>query len=628
MTSEGETRCRGWMAQLHKFHVLSSSCFRHFCHNLIMQFSSSSISSSSFCLPPHPLLLSLTRSIRLCPRTPPISPSFRLECSVAVWHQGSSISSAKELPSFGDVGSASKHLRAKTVDDSFLSEKSVTWESLGLSQEVVESLQCAGLQRPSAVQAVAIPWILGGSDVILAAEAGSGKTHAYLAPLTSTLLPKRAAAMVQRQILGQQVSRPFALVLCPNAALCQQVADMANALHGKDENSSLLKVAVLCGGQGWPSMQPDVVVATPAAIINNLFRFDPKRRRRTAFIRDAHYVVFDEADMLLSGGFANQVGRLIDMLRLEEKNVSRAADQTSAEQPALPWTHYEPEEVDSSELSQSEEDEVDTVELDDEINGTIDAENMTRESTDDYEKPAPKQREWTHRRKVYKRSKQYIFVAATLPEAGKKTPGAILKHKFPDAHWINGNFLHRHNPRVEHFWLEVSPDSRIEALLQAVTKEVKLNDSEEAPFKRTMVFANTVDAVEAISWILIRGEIACLRYHREIPSEERMSSLEIFKQEGGVLVCTDAAARGLDIPHVDHIIQAEFATCAVDFLHRVGRTGRAGNVGRVTSLYTHSDRALVEAVRQAGAFGKPVEGAFSRKRSFRNKLKKQGNQPQ
>lgn len=89
-----------------------------------------------------------------------------------------------------------------------------------------------------------------------------------------------------------------------------------------------------------------------------------------------------------------------------------------------------------------------------------------------------------------------------------------------------------------------------------------------------------------------------------------------------MLVCTDAAARGLDIQNVSHIIQAEFATSAVDFLHRVGRTARAGQPGLVTSLYTEANRALVEAVRQAKTFGQPVEGAFSRKRSFRNKLKK------
>ncbi|RVX10493.1 DEAD-box ATP-dependent RNA helicase 22 [Vitis vinifera] len=69
---------------------------------------------------------------------------------------------------------------------------------------------------------------------------------------------------------------------------------------------------------------------------------------------------------------------------------------------------------------------------------------------------------------------------------------------------------------------------------------------------------------------------------------------------------------------------ADFATSALDFLHRVGRTARAGQFGLVTSLYTESNRDLVAAIRQADKLGQPVDAAFSRKRSFRNKLKKRG----
>lgn len=55
-----------------------------------------------------------------------------------------------------------------------------------------------------------------------------------------------------------------------------------------------------------------------------------------------------------------------------------------------------------------------------------------------------------------------------------------------------------------------------------------------------------------------------------------------------------------------HIFQADFATSAVDFLHRVGRTARAGQFGLVTSMYTESNRELVDAVRRAGELGQPV----------------------
>lgn len=54
------------------------------------------------------------------------------------------------------------------------------------------------------------------------------------------------------------------------------------------------------------------------------------------------------------------------------------------------------------------------------------------------------------------------------------------------------------------------------------------------------------------------------------------------------------------------IFQADFATSAVDFLHRIGRTARAGQYGLVTSLYTESNRNLVDAIRQAKKLGQPV----------------------
>lgn len=60
------------------------------------------------------------------------------------------------------------------------------------------------------------------------------------------------------------------------------------------------------------------------------------------------------------------------------------------------------------------------------------------------------------------------------------------------------------------------------------------------------------------------------------------------------------------ILNVVHVFQADFATSAVDFLHRVGRTARAGQIGLVTSMCTESNRELVNAVRRAGELDQPV----------------------
>lgn len=109
--------------------------------------------------------------------------------------------------------------------------------------------------------------------------------------------------------------------------------------------------------------------------------------------------------------------------------------------------------------------------------------------------------------------------------------------------------------RLEQKWIEVTKDSQVDALINAVNNGVKTNLDSNSGVTRTMVFANTVEAAEAVAKILTGADIRCVRYHSNISLEERTENLVDFQQRGGVFVCTDAAARGLDIPNVSHVIQ-------------------------------------------------------------------------
>ncbi|KAK3129971.1 hypothetical protein QOZ80_6BG0487260 [Eleusine coracana subsp. coracana] len=495
--------------------------------------------------------------------------------------------------------------------DGFFAEERTSWKSLGISDRLASALRGAGLARPSLVQAACIPHILTTKDVIIAAETGSGKTHGYLIPLLEKLCSKSsntADGSCQDTAPG---AHDIVLVLCPNAMLCEQVVRMANSLLD-DFGEPLKSAAAVCGPKGWPNVHPDILVATPAALLNYLFDYDPEKRRRERFLRNVKFIVFDEADMLLCGSFENQVIRLIHMLRFDEKLLSRAKDSGKEVPLTSDDEYHEDSDSEIAEYSggddENEENHVD--------DGPVKMENGH----------ARARKDWRRVRKIYSRSKQYVFVAATLPQSGKRTAGGVLKRMFPEAVWVSGTYLHCHNPRLERRWIEVTADTQVDALLDAVKYGMKSEVQDSDVPKRTMVFTNTVDAANSVSNILHRVNIPCILYHRETPMEERAKNLERFRERGGVLVCTDAASRGLDIPNISHVIQAEFAASAVDFLHRVGRTARAGQSGIVTSLYTEANRDLVRAVRQAEELAQPVERAFSRKRSFRNKLKKQALQ--
>ncbi|KAL3840987.1 hypothetical protein ACJIZ3_025578 [Penstemon smallii] len=511
----------------------------------------------------------------------------------------------RKIRAFGTTSAAVA--RNGSNAETFLAEESVSWASLGVSDTLSRALSTIGLHRPSLVQASCIPTILAGSDVVVAAETGSGKTHGYLVPLVHKLCSSLNVSETddKRPSKHQRIS----LVLCPNVMLCEQVVRMANSLCN-DSGEPLLRAAAICGRQGLLVKEPEIIVSTPVALLNYLYAIDVDRHKRADLIRSVKYVVFDEADLLLCGSFQNQVIRLIDMLRFDEKQLSRLKSEGYGAQDAasvsLETCDTEDEEDIQTDLVLEEDEDTDQ-----------------RSVVQDSETPSEitNRRDWRRVRKVYERSKQYIFVAATLPVNGKKTAGGTLKRIFPDANWVSGNYLHCQNPRLEQKWVEVTADTQVDALINAINNGHNTNAS---GIVRTMVFANTVEAAEAVAKILMGAGIGCLRYHSDISLEERTENLVDFQEKGGVFVCTDAAARGLDIPNISHVIQAEFASCAVDFLHRVGRTARAGQNGLVTSLFTASNRDLVAAVHQAEDTGLPVENAFSRKRGFRNKIKKRG----
>lgn len=118
---------------------------------------------------------------------------------------------------------------------------------------------------------------------------------------------------------------------------------------------------------------------------------------------------------------------------------------------------------------------------------------------------------------------------------------------------------------MEQRWLEVTADTQVDALLDSVRYRYKSQDDNAyIEANRTMVFTNTVDAAESVAKILQRVGIECLSYHSETSLEERTTNLTIFRENGGVLVCTDAAARGLDIPNVSHVIQVIYCHFYID----------------------------------------------------------------
>ncbi|CAA2955254.1 DEAD-box ATP-dependent RNA helicase 22 [Olea europaea subsp. europaea] len=365
--------------------------------------------------------------------------------------------------------------------------------------------------------------------------------------------------------------------------LCEQVVRMANSLCGYN-SKPLLRVAAICGRQGLPVKQPDILVSTSVALLNFLYAIDTEKCRRSDFIRGAKYVVFDEADLFLCGSFQNQIVRLINMLRFDEKLLSRMRSASSGEQDlnsvALKVSDTEDEDYPQADLN---------VEDDKDTDDNSDVENVETKSE------FINRKDWRIR-KIYERSKQHILVAATLPVNGKKTAGGVLKRMFPDANWVSGNYLHCHNSRLEQKWTEVTTDSQVDALINAVNGLSSSVDSGSG-IVRTMVFANTV---EAVAKILTGAGVKCFHFHMSL--QKSVLGILLISSRKVEFSCAQMLLLVDLISHIFHILFRQNLLLLL--------------------LYTEANRDLISAVRQVEKLGPTMEKSFSRKRSFRNKLKK------
>ncbi|XP_028764325.1 DEAD-box ATP-dependent RNA helicase 16 [Neltuma alba] len=174
-----------------------------------------------------------------------------------------------------------------------------TFEGLGLDARLIRALLKKGVEKPTPIQQVAIPLILEGKDVVARAKTGSGKTFAYLLPL----LQKLFTNTVQRKKLS-----PNAFILVPTRELCQQVyAEVSSLIElcrvqlKAVQLTSNMKASDLRTAMTGP---PDVLISTPACIAKCL---STGVLKSTSFNGSLETLVLDEADLLLSYGYENDI---------------------------------------------------------------------------------------------------------------------------------------------------------------------------------------------------------------------------------------------------------------------------------------------------------------------------------
>ncbi len=186
----------------------------------------------------------------------------------------------------------------------------MSFDSLGLSKEILKAINEQGYTEPSPIQAKAIPPVLEGRDVMAAAQTGTGKTAGFVLPILEMLSGSHKAS----------ANECHALIVTPTRELAAQVHNNVQE-YGKYLG---LKTAVVFGGVGInPQMMKmrkgvDILVATPGRLLDLV-------NQRAIRLNKVKILVLDEADRMLDMGFIHDIKRIIKVLPKQRQNLMFSA---------------------------------------------------------------------------------------------------------------------------------------------------------------------------------------------------------------------------------------------------------------------------------------------------------------
>jgi ATP-dependent RNA helicase RhlE len=354
------------------------------------------------------------------------------------------------------------------------------FSELGLSEAVLRGVSEAGYERPTGIQAQAIPLILSGRDVIGSSQTGSGKTAAFALPILSLL---------------KEPGKVRCLILEPVRELAAQVEHQFKK-YGEHTG---LRSLLVHGGVGYGAQKDglkdgvDIVIATPGRLLDHM-------QQRTINLDHVEILVLDEVDRMLDMGFLPDVRRIVG--RCPEK-------------------------------------------------------------------------------------RQTLFFSATIPAEIASLAGWALK----DPYKIEIGRPRMAATGVSHYFYPVNRLQR-EDLLLALLKETH--------FDSVMVFTRTkADADLLAARVRRDGEHKVAVMHSDIPQKERSKALLGFRNgEFEVIIATDLAARGLDISGVTHVINYSVPENPEDYVHRIGRTGRAEKEGDAFTILSADELMAAESVER------------------------------
>jgi len=382
----------------------------------------------------------------------------------------------------------------------------MSFESLGLTPELLRAVEAEGYTEPTPVQAEAIPHVLAGRDVLAGAQTGTGKTAAFVLPILQLLNASRPSPrhpIRENSIRGRGRSfgaRPKVssglpvrcLVLAPTRELALQVEEFVRT-YGR---SRPIRSTTLYGGVGYDAQfsalaaGPEIVVATPGRLLDIV-------EQKKVDLRSVQILVLDEADRMLDMGFIRDIRKILALLPSRRQNLMFSA---------------------------------------------------------------------TFAADVRELAATLLNDPAQVQIARRNSPIELVRQVVIP--------VDRHRKRE---------------LLSHLIRSGRID--------RALVFTRTKHLAGRLAEQLVHDGIEASAIHGNKTQGQRIRALDDFKEgRVAILVATEVAARGLDIDGLPHVVNFELPTVAEDYIHRIGRTGRAGMEGDAISLVCIDELELLNDI--------------------------------
>lgn len=426
----------------------------------------------------------------------------------------------------------------------------VTFQDLGLCSPLLHTCNALRYKFPTPVQCAVIRHLLHNQsdNFLVLSQTGSGKTAAYILPILHNL--------------SNDCYGPYAVIIAPTRELARQIHQVVCTMG----SSLQIRSTLIVGGMSETHQScqlgyyPHFIVGTPGRLASLM------RRSNTPSFKNVKYIVLDEADRLLYGnsGFEIDLKDIISSIKITEssnKNIKNLSCQTLLFSAAMTKSLVRIEKIAEKGDKHTK---LKKIFIGEDLLSKNEIKNTRGELMS-----LPKGLK-----------QEYLFMPSSVRDAYLITIIRKLMYKGGHADTVS----------------TVSETNINNSLvnMENVDGEFEFDKS-----KTAIIFVSTCERTALLSHIFSCLGVSNVALHSLLTQNRRYAALDTFvSRRSLILIATDIASRGLDIPIVDLVINAELPRRKIEYLHRVGRTARIGRRGRAISLITERDVELVHGIEK------------------------------